>query len=74
MNGGDLALLVGTAVAKAAQSRPVNMNPAHQEDENLDMPGKPVGFADAGGDLERQARAGNAAAQAALIERAMKRA
>jgi hypothetical protein len=42
LKGRDLARLVGTAVAKAAQSRPLNMNPARSDEDIPTLPGKPV--------------------------------
>jgi hypothetical protein len=81
LKGRDLARLVGTACAKAAQSRPMNMNPARSDQDIPTMPGKPLaGLPDAGGELaeptrdelENLARGGNATAVAALMQRAMK--
>jgi hypothetical protein len=75
MHGRDLAQLVGTAVAKAAQAQPTNMNPARAESDVPNIPGRSVSFEDAGGDLsevDNLARAGNTLAQSALIQRAMR--
>jgi hypothetical protein len=80
LKGKDLARLVGTACAKAAQFRPMNMNPARANEDLPTAPFKPLSVGDAGGDLdgstraelENAARAGNAAAQAKLIQGAMR--
>jgi hypothetical protein len=57
LKGRDLARLVGTACAKAAQSRPLNMNPARADADNPTLPGKPLaGLPDAGGDLDERTR------------------
>jgi hypothetical protein len=75
-------LLPGNAFFKAASvihAAPENLNPAASDVRGI--PGRPVDVEDAGGDLgeptrdelQDQARAGNAAAIAALMQRAMKR-
>jgi hypothetical protein len=78
LKGRDLAQLIGNACCKAARTKAVNMNPAASDVPGI--PGRPLGTGDAGGELgdpsraelDSAARAGNAAAQATLMQRAMR--
>jgi hypothetical protein len=72
--GRDLAAVVGT---QAVLAKAVKFDPARSESDVPSMPGKPLSFDDVGGELDhgeldRQARAGIVAAQAKLIEDAMR--